>query len=93
MARIEASGELSYGKFEVVVSGNGQVENIECSELIKKYVTDSINNAIGTIANNYAPEGGTMLQAYAFLVDLFGADNVTVDGDIGEMPYEPGVIY
>lgn len=93
MAVIKAKGELPYGNFEVIVNGEKRVKSIECSDLIKPYVKEAIHKAKGTIANGYAPEADTMLQAYAFLSEMFGADHVTVDGDIGELPYEEGVIY
>ncbi len=93
MAVITAKGKLPYGTFDVTITGDETIKTIECSDLIRKIITNGIRKAEGTMANGYRPEGNTMLQAYAFLVDMFGEDNVSVDGDIGSIPYEEGVIY
>lgn len=93
MAEIKAKGPVMGCDFEVTVKGDGTVDKIECSGLIRAIVTDGIESGAGSMANGYHPDGGTMLQAYAFLVDMFGEEHVMVDGDIGTMPYEKGAIY
>lgn len=96
MARIIAEGQTIYGKIRVSIEGNQMVKKITCDDddLIEKEIRDGIANADGWIANAYHPEPDTMLQAYAFLLGLFDEKDITITGDIGEIPNdEEGVIY
>lgn len=93
MTKITAKGKTEFGNISIVVIGEKTVKEIECSELIKGKIKNAIHNADGTMANGYNPEPDTMLQAYAYLTNLFGDDHVHVDGDLDEIPWEPGVIY
>lgn len=93
MTRIVGKGRSEFGNVSITIIGDKKVKQIECSELIKPYVSKAIHNAEGTIANGFSPEADTMLQAFAYLTNVFGDDNVDVYGDLEEIPCDPGVIY
>lgn len=93
MAVISAKGKTKYGEIEIRVTGEHKIEKIECDSPMAVLIEDAIRNAEGEMANGYYPEGGTMLQAYAYLTGLLGYDAVKVDGELEEIPYEEGVIY
>lgn len=94
MATITAKGITNHGYQEIQITGEKRVESIVCSDgAFMMFVETSINKARGQMANGYVPPARTMLQALAVLTMLYDYRNVTVDGDIGEMPHQPGVIY
>lgn len=94
MTIISAKGETEFGVLNVRISGEKMVAEIECDPGMESYIRTAIDRADGWIANGYHPEGGTMLQAYAYLTMLFGYDSVTVDGKLEEIPGgEDGVLY
>lgn len=94
MSKIEASGETFFGQNKVTITGKKNVDRIECNApVFEEYIRLAIKRRRGQIANAYHPPANSMLQAYALLVELFGEDNVTVEGDIGELEHEPGRIY
>lgn len=94
MTVIRAKGKTKYGEIEIRVTGNTEIEKIECDPSVSAIIQDAIRNADGWMANGYHPKGGTMLQAYAYLTGLFGYDAVKVDGDLEEIPGgEEGVLY
>lgn len=93
MAVITAKGKTKLGDLSVRISGEKKVEKIDCDPSASWYFEQAINRADGWLANGYHPEAGTMLQAYALLVCMFGYNAVTVDGDLDEIPHEEGVIY
>lgn len=89
MAKIIADGDTFYGRMHIEISGAEAVEDIACDDdAFKVYTQKSIDDADGWMANAYHPPAGTMLQAFAFLTNIFGYDNVTVDGNIGEIPID-----
>lgn len=94
MTVIRAKGKTKYGELEIRVTGDAAIEKIECDPSVSVIIQDAIRNADGWMANGYHPNGGTMLQAYAYLTGLFGYDAVKVDGDLEEIPGgEEGVLY
>lgn len=94
MTVISAKGKTKFGNLIVKISGERLVQEIECDPGAAWNIRTAIDKAEGWIANGYHPEGGTMLQAYAYLTGLFGYDAVKVDGDLEEIPSgEEGVLY
>ena len=94
MAEITAKGKTKFGDLSIRIIGEKMVEDIECDPGVAWYIERAINNADGWIANDYHPEAGTMLQAYAYLTNIFGYDAVTVEGELEEIPHgEEGVLY
>lgn len=94
MATIKASGDTFIGKRSVEVSGDKMVRRIKADNVVfEQYIRLAIKRRRGEMANAYRPPANSMLQAYALIADLFGANNVTVDGDIGEIECESGRIY
>lgn len=94
MTIVSAKGKTGFGDLKIRISGEKTVEKIECDPDIAWYIKMAIDRADGWIANGYHPEGGTMLQAYAYLTGLFGYDAVKVDGSLEEIPGgEEGVLY
>lgn len=94
MTVISARGKTKFGDLNVRISGEKMVEKIECEPDMAWYIRTAIDRADGWMANGYHPNGGTMLQAYAYLTGLFGYDAVKVDGDLEEIPGgEEGVLY
>ena len=95
MAVITAKGNTEFGKMTVKIHGEARAEKIDCDPPgMTWYIERAIDRAEGWIANGYHPDGGTMLQAYAYLRGLFGSDAVTVDGELEEIPCgDEGAIY
>lgn len=96
MATITAQGNVDrYGKAKITVTSDSSEElkiTGEPGALVTAY-REGIESGEGYMANAYYPEPGTMLQAYALACNLFGYRNVKVDGDIGTIPSEEGVVY
>ena len=94
IAKIIADGNTDFGRIKVVVEGQEKVESIEANdEYMKDILKKGIKDAKGKMANGYHPEADTMLQAYALCLMFFIEDDISIEGDIGEIPYEPGVVY
>lgn len=93
MATIHASGSTVFGRIEVRITGDETVTSIEADDDIKAYFAEHIHSGDGWLANGYQPEPDTMLQAFAFCSTVFNHEDITVSGDIGTIPFEPGVIY
>lgn len=95
MATIKASGKTEmFGMQKITINGDKLVSSVACNDKeFRLLVVDWIKNKKGKMANAYSPPENTMLQAYATLQTIFGYKNVEAVGDIGEMPYEKGVIY
>lgn len=98
MAHIHAEGEtiLGFGPCTVDVYGEKTVERVECDMRgMVKLIRSDISSGAGHMANGYHPEPGSMLQAYATLLQLFmDYRGITVEGDIGEIPMDdPDAIY
>lgn len=96
MAIIHAQGDTEYGELDVTIIGDKykRVNRITCDPAKYGIIFElDIARARGRIANNYYPPADTMLQAYAYCTNVFGAKNVIVTGDIGTMENRPGVIY
>lgn len=95
MAKITAKGTADFfGKIEVVIEGDRTVEKITCDDDdVREFFEKSIKNGDGEMANAYHPEPNTMLQALAFCISMLPQGKVTVEGDIGEIESEEGVIY
>lgn len=94
MASITAKGATSFGYQEIKITGEKKVESMACLDgAFMRFVAVGIKEARGQMANGYAPPAGTMLQALAVLATLYDYHNITVDGDIGTIPYQPGVVY
>ena len=94
MTVISANGKTKFGDLHVRISGGKTVQKIECDPGMEPYIRSAVDRAEGWIANGYHPEGGTMLQAYAYLTGIFGYDAVMVDGDLEEIPGgKDGVLY
>lgn len=94
MSTIKAKGTTKYGDIVVTITGDESVKAISTGD---KYLDSvfwkSIKEGEGSLANNYHPEKGSMLQAYAFCRTLFREKDISVNGDIGEIDSEEGVIY
>ena len=95
MAKITANGDtVGFGRIKVEIIGEEKVEQIICDDDgMKAFFADHIHDADGEIANGFHPESDTMLQAYAFCLMVFDYDDIAVEGDIGELECEEGVIY
>ena len=94
MAKIRAIAREYGDDIYVEIIGDENVESIESNEpYFKDRISEMIKKGEGRIANSYHPEPNTMLQAYAALCTVFGEKDVKVEGEIGQIPYEPGVIY
>ena len=97
MAVITATGQTKYGKANIKIIGNSTVKDIVCDdEALKAFVAEGIRKGDGWLANGYHPPGWSMLQAFAFLTNIFyNYYDVIVDGDIGEIPTsdDPDMIY
>ena len=95
MTKIRGSGDTELGYMGgLIFSGEKTVERITCSEeWMEDLIREQFENYDGTIANGYHPENGTMLLGYVFMVDLFGEENVTIDGELETIPYQKGVIF
>lgn len=76
------------GEVKVYVNG---VESEEWQDMM-----DEIAATSPPIAGTFYPEPGTMLAYYYVLTNSYFSEwveSLTVEGDIGEIPYEDGVIY
>lgn len=94
MATITAKGMTDAGELDVVITGDKTVDSVESSDRgFATYCKQEIHLASGSLANGFYPEADTMLQAYAFCREWFSPEQITVDGDIGEMECEKDVIY
>ncbi len=94
MATIRAKGQTEFGERDVTITGAEKVENISASrKSFAEFVKEGIRLGEGSLANGVYPEPNTMLQAFAVCRMLFREQDITVDGDIGEIEYEDGVIY
>ena len=95
MAKITAKGKTEYfGKLEIVIEGEKNVEKITCDdEEARDFFAEHIKAGDGEMANAYHPEPNSMLQAFAFCCMMFSESNVQIEGDIGEIECEKGVIY
>ena len=68
--------------------------NDEINELYEGYFFDRMNEC-HVMPGNYVPERDSMLNALNVCQHYF-FDNkpvITVEGDIGKLPYEPDIIY
>ena len=94
MTVISAMGKTKYGKLNIRISGEKMVQKIECYPDVEPIIRSAVDRAEGWMANGYHPEGGTMLQAYAYLTGMVGYDAVKVDGYLEEIPGgEEDVLY
>ena len=94
MATIKAKGMTDYGYIEVSITGDSKVESVESGDpFLDSYFWELIKGGKGRIANNYHPENGSMMQAYASCLLLFKQDDISIYGDIEEMDWQKGVIY
>ena len=94
MAKITANGNTPLGEYFVEIIGTERVDAISCADAFFQYVIESgIKQELGQMANGYRPSAGTMLQAFAFVSELFGEQNVTVDGDIGKIQFVKDVVF
>lgn len=95
MAKITATGGTWLGTISVEITGNRKVESVKCNNpAVEDIIRHAIDNAEGWMANCYYPEAGTMLQAYAYLTNIFDYRAVKVVGDIGKMPKaKEGMLY
>lgn len=94
MAIIKARIKSDFYNFncEVTIIGDGMISRIDCKDdFAKEIISNDIKNGNGRIANAYHPLPNTMLQAYATLKKY--SKNIEVEGDIGEIPYNEGVVY
>jgi hypothetical protein len=98
MAIIKAVGKISGVKItvhckdiggEIHVLFNGQ-ENIAHESRFRKEL--SMNHVV---AGSYVPDIDSMLNALEVLKHWFfdSAPEIIIEGDIGEIPYEDGVVY
>ena len=96
MATIIARGEAGdFGFQEIGIDGNpSEILRIVCKDQVfRKKVKRMIQKGEGYIANAYCPPKNTMLQAYATLYRLFKDTDISINGDIGTIPYKPGIVY
>ena len=94
MATITARADTIYGKMSLKIEGTDKIESVSTGDdWLDDWVWHNIKTNRYSMANNYKPEPDSMLQAYAFCLSICNWDDISVDGDIGEIPYEPGVIY
>lgn len=95
MAKITAKGTADFfGDIEVIIEGDENVEKITCGDdSVKRFFEYHIKEGHGMMANAYHPEPKTMLQALAFCIMIMPQCKITVEGDIGEIECEEGVIY
>ena len=88
-----------YPKFddyqEIIVEGDQYVNKYICNHYpFEMFARTCIKNGVGRIGNWY-PEPNSMLQAYSFLLMIFGKDAVKVEGkiDFTNDDYDPDAIY
>jgi len=95
MAKIIAKGNTEeFGKIKIEIIGSEKVDKIICDdEDVKAFFAGHIKDADGEIANGFHPESDTMLQAYAFCLMVFDYKDIHIEGDIGEIEFEEGVVY
>ena len=94
MVKIMAKIKSDIFNTDITIYGDGLVSRIECKDsFAKQAVVESIRKGTGQMANSYHPLPNTMLQAYATILQYADADDIDVDGDIGEIPYDDGVVY
>lgn len=98
MAKITAKGTANINgytfKTEIVITGDKTVENIKCDDYYFKHLAmNEIKQAGHYLANAYHPPANSMLQAYAFMEHYFHSADIEIEGDIGTIPCEEGVIY
>ena len=95
MTKIRGSGDTELGYLDgLIFSGEKTVERITCtSPWMEELIRERFETYDGTIANGYHPKDGSMLLAFVFMAELFGTENVTVDGELETIPYEEGVIF
>jgi len=98
-SRITARGTRWGNNYEVSVT---QDENDIITVLFNGHEQDILRKGLEKeseftppMANNYHPEPGTMLAFYyAFETSYFDElESLHVEGDIGTIPYEDGVLY
>ena len=94
MSKITAKGRTFFSDAMIEITGSKMVKRIKSVDpILEDYVRLAISRRRGVIANAYHPPANTMLQAYALMANLFGEKNITVEGDIGSIEYQPDRIY
>lgn len=98
MSKIIAKGKWGNEVMTIVCSEeDGKIQitfNGQKDELLKEMLERSLDMA-PAIGGTFYPEEGTMLAYYNILNTVFFSKviEIQVVGDIGQMPYEDGVIY
>ena len=83
MTTIKADGETPFGRIKVEIAGGKYVKGVRCDpEVFETMIRKAIRNEEGSIANDYHPESNSMLQAFAYLTNLFDYDSVKVIGEL-----------
>lgn len=94
MAIISAKGKTEYGELKLRIIGKENIEHIDGGfPFDSNFIRRIIRESDCTIANAYLPEPDSMLKAYLWMCDLFGENNVKVEGELPTIPYEEGVLY
>jgi hypothetical protein len=98
MARIVATGKYLSDRITVEVTQEDGIlvittDGKEVEELQKHF--DECVSKQPAMGGTYYPEPDSMLSAYNVMNNNFfdELEEITVDGDIGEIPYEENMIY
>ena len=78
---------------EVFVKFDGEANKLH--ELYEEYFSDRMDEC-HSIAGNYVPDRNSMLNALNVCQHYFfddGPMDITVEGDIGVLPFESGTVY
>lgn len=95
MSKITAKGE----DLNITVEEKDGNITVFFNGLEDEFLLSSLNEMVDNqppMGGTYYPEPGTMMAYYNVLKhgDFFSwIDTVNVEGDIGELPFEPGIIY
>lgn len=99
MAKITATGKWHGMKFTIIASDeDGELKLTEVDGNQYSLIDDHYDDCaemMTPLGGTYYPEADSMLGAYTILTNDFFDELISIDveGDIGTIPYEEGVIY
>lgn len=97
MGKITASGKLDNKQIKITaIEINNNIEVQIDGEEYTKVFYDLYMDYIPAMGGTFYPDRNTMLAVFSVLTHWFFDDNkyeIEIEGDIGTIPYEEGVIY